>query len=381
MTRRRALTGLQHRGKKHRMVVSVGGKLYASAWGTEPISDLQDWRADQIEKYGGAPDATGGLADKVAAYLKRKAAMPTIAQHTAHLALWVHELGADRPPLSVTSAEIDHVIQAWLETLEPGTVRKRRSALRSFYAKSYPTHVNPVKGSTNPKVPDPEARDLGYAALERAIAAMPDRRDTKKGLPPRVNLSKIRARVIAHTGIPQSLLKQIQPHDLILTGTGSVRVRARNKGGGVEARTVPLSASALAAFKDFHAAHAYGSFATESLNRAFKRGCKKVGLDPKSVHMYDARHTFLSQVYRVTKDLATVGRLGMHSARSLMPARYAKAANQEVNVAAVAAVEAALVAQRQAQLKAAPGHPAGVSLPRRLTKARKSFKPRRLRAG
>src|SRR6185436_18384045 len=312
------------------------------------------------------------------AYLQRVAALPTIKQRTAHLALWVHELGADRPPLSVTTSEIDIILQGWLETLAPGTIRKRRTALRSFYAKLYPKHVSPVKGSANPKEPKLEHRDLGYPALERALAAMPTQRDTKKGLPPRLSLSAIRARVIAYVGIPPGLLQKVQPHDVVLTGQGSVRVHTRTKGGGVEARTLSLTADGLAAFKAFHAAYAYGRFAPEALNKSFKRACARAGLDPKSVHMYHARHTFLSQVYRVTRDLATVGRLGLHAKGSTVTARYALAANQEVDAAAVEAFNAALTAQRQAALKVAPK--VAASLPKKVTTARKSRRRRRLRA-
>lgn len=351
----RKLKGIRRRHHAWEVNVRVHGHLYTATFPlTTPVQELRDWREEQVEKFGGTPDAAGGLAETVRAYLLRKAAMPTIDQVTAHLALWVHALGGDRPPLSVTTADIDIVIQGWLEEgLAPGTVRKRRSALRSFYSKQYPKKVSPVKGSENPKEPEAEARDMGYAALERALAMMPDGRDTKKGLPRRVSLSKIRARVIAYVGIPQGMLKQVHSHDLVLTGAGSVRVTARRKGGGVEARTVPLTADGLAAFQAFHAANAYGSFATESLNRSFKRGCKRAGVDPKRVHMYDARHTFLSQVYRVTRDLATVGRLGLHKKGSVVTPRYAKGANQDVDAAAVAAFSTALAEQRQLALKKA----------------------------
>ena len=76
--------------------------------------------------------------------------MPTYAQREDHLTLWLAELGRDRAALSITSTEIDVVLQSWLETLAPGTVRKRRTALRSFFAKMYPHAVNPVKAKQPP---------------------------------------------------------------------------------------------------------------------------------------------------------------------------------------------------------------------------------------
>jgi integrase len=145
----------------------------------------------------------------------------------------------------------------------------------------------------------------------------------------------------------------VQPTDLQLTA-GTVRVVPRHKGAGVEARTLPLTGEGLDAFKDFHAAHAYGPFATQSLNRAFKRGCKRAGLDPTAVRLYDLRHSFLTRLYRVTKDLATVGRLGLHAEGSKATARYAKGANQTVDAAAVAALGQDLATARQLSLKLVP---------------------------
>ncbi len=376
---RRSLTGLQRRGDKWRAVVRVNGTLHVSPWGQEPMADLKTWRDDQVEKFGGTPEAVGGLAEKVGEYLKRKASMPTIKQHTAHLALWVHELGANRPPLSVTSEEIDIILQDWLERLSKGTVRKRRSALRSFYSKTYPKKLNPVKGSANPKPPKPEAREIPFAAIEAAIAAMPTYRDTKKGLPRRMNKSKIRVRVMAYTGIPPGLLQTVTRHDLSLVA-GTVRIVGREKGEGIEPRTLDLSDEALEAFKDFHTADCYGYFAIESCNRAFKRGARRAGLDPKSVHQYDLRHSFLSQVYRVTRDRSTVERLGLHAEGSVCSARYTKGANREVDAAAVAAFSASLALQRQQALKAATAprvEAAAVSsarrkLPRKVTSIRKA---------
>lgn len=383
MTRRRQLVGIRRRRSGWRVEVRVGGKLYPKQFPlSTPIEEMKEWREDQVKKYGSGGPVVGSFGADIDTYLTRVAAMPIIKQRTAHLQLWADELGSTRPRRSITPEEIDVVLQGWLETLKPNTVRKRRTALQSFFAKmdgKTSTHPNPVKGSKNPTPPKLEARDMGYPALERAIAAMPDQRDTKKGLPRRVNKSKIRARVIAYAGIPPGMLKTIKPHDLQLQA-GTVRIDCRKKGGGVEARTIKLSAEALAAFREFHAATCYGYFATESLNRSFKRGCKRAGLDPKSVHLYDARHTFLSQVYRVTRDLATVGRLGLHAEGSVVTARYAKGANQDVDAAAVAAFSAALATQRQASLKTVPGQKPPRQSPAKVTRRRKSLKHVRLRA-
>lgn len=374
----RRLKGIRRRRGGWRAYIRVRGRLYTKQFPLEtPRAEIRDWREDQVETFGGARATAGSFGADIETYLARVSAMPSYKQRKAHLALWADALGRDRPRRTITAEEIDVVLQGWLDTLAPGTVRKRRTALQSFFAKMNGKKsrlVNPVKGSENPKAPKPEARGLDYLTIERAIAAMPDQRDTKKGLPPRVNLSKIRARVLAYTGLPPGLLKTVRATDLQLTA-GTVRIVPRNKGGGVEARTLPLTPDGLAAFADFHAANAYGGFATESLNRSFKRGCKRAGLDPATVHLYDLRHSFLSQVYRVTGDLATVGRLGLHAEGSPMTARYAKGANHAVDVAATVAFAAALAEQRRLSPTAASAGPS----PAKVARAHKSSRRRRWR--
>jgi integrase len=375
----RKLTGHRRRRNAWEVNVRVNGHLYTTTFPlTTPVEERKAWREDQVDKYGGERSTAGSFGADITTYLGRVSSMPSYKQRAAHLELWAQVLGRDRPRRSITAEEIDVVLQGWLETLAPGTVRKRRTALQSFFVKMNGKKsrlVNPVKGSENPKEPKPEARGLDYLTLERAIAAMPDERDTKKGRPRRVSLSKIRARVIAYTGIPPGLLKQVSASDLQLAAA-TVRIKPRSKGGGVEARTLPLTPEGLAAFTDFHTAKAYGPFATEALNRSFKRGCARAGLDAAAVHLYDLRHSFLAAVYRVTRDLATVGRLGLHAEGSAMTARYAKGANQAVNVAATAAFSAALAEQRRAAQVPDPGK----QLAAKVGRAAKSSRRRRLRA-
>jgi integrase len=362
---RRKLIGIRRRRSGWRVEVRVRRKLYTKQFPLDtPVGELRDWRDDQVETYGGGERTTAGsFGADIETYLGRVSAMPSYTQRKAHLELWARELGRDRPRRSITTEEIDVVLQGWLDTLKPATVRKRRTALQSFFAKmdgKKSRLVNPVKASENPIGAKPEARALDYFRIANAIAAMPTQRDTKKGLPARPSLSAIRARVLAYTGIPPGILQQVQPTDLSIAN-GTVRVVPRHKGAGVEARTLPLTADALDAFKAFHAANAYGPFSIVALNRSFKRGCKAAGLDPKTIHLYDLRHSFLTALYQVTRDLATVGRLGLHAEGSKVTARYAKGADYAVDTAAAAALNQFLATSRQLSLKLAPGHPQKVT--------------------
>jgi len=353
---RRKLIGIHRRRKGWRVEVRVHRTLYTKQFPLDtPISEMRAWREDQVDRFSRTRTSAGSFSADIDTYLGRVAAMPTYHQRAAHLALWAHELGRDRPRRSITAEEIDVVLQGWLETLAPATVRKRRTALQSFFQKmngKKSTDPNPVKATDTPAAPKAEARALDYHRIAAAIAAMPTHRATKKGRPPRLSLAPIRVRVLAYTGIPPGILKRVGPTDLQLTA-GTVRVVPRHKGAGVEARTLTLTAEGLAAFKAFHAAHAYGPFVTESLNRAFKRGCKTAGLDPATVDLYDLRHSFLTALYQVTRDLATVGRLGLHAEGSRVTARYAKGADQAVDAAAAAALSQFLATSRQLSLKLA----------------------------
>jgi integrase len=361
--------GIRRRRGSWEVYVNVHRRRYSTTFPLlTSVQEMREWREDQIAKFGGAGLTAGSLGADIETYLSRVAAMPTYKQRAAHLELWARELGRDRPRRTITAEEIDIVLQGWLETRAPGTVRKRRTALQSFFGKmngKKSRDPNPVKASDNPKEPKPEARAIDYLLIAAAIDAMPTHRSAGPGTVGPLSLAPIRARVLAYTGIPPGILKQVRQTDLQLTA-GTVRVVPRHKGAGVEARTVPLIGEGLAAFKAFHAAHAYGPFATESVNRAFKKGCQKVGLDPKAVHLYDLRHSFLTELYRVKQDLATVARFGLHAEGSRVTARYAKGANQTVDVEAAKALSQALATARQLSLKLAPvqGQPINVAAER-----------------
>lgn len=367
----RKLKGIQRRRNKWRVFVRVNGTLHAKTFDiTTSLETMRLWREEQQRRHGASHARHGGsFADDIDKYLVRHATMPTLVQRAAHLGLWAHELGRDRSSDSITADEIMAIMNRWAVTptiigrgdrgrpsgpegLSPATLRKRRTALQSFFtAKNGPGGYNPLRQVPIPDVPKPEARHLDYATIERIIAQMPQERSVRPGTSPVISLAVIRVRVLAHTGIPPGLLKRITPSDLVLVGAGAVRLRGRLKGAGVEARTIPLTAGGLAAFKAFHAANAYGWFTTEALNRSFKRACQRAGIDPSTVTLYDLRHSFLTQLYKTTRDLATVGRFGLHAEGSRVTARYAQGANRDVDIAAAAAMSADLVQGQREALK------------------------------
>jgi integrase len=351
MARRRPYT--RPKNGKLQLLVRVhpgpGGLKTTMRDKTVTDAEIDTWVTEQRAKFGTVPEVAGGLRASVGAYLETRTAMPTLAQHTAHLELWCRALGGDRPPLSVTTDEITRVVDGWMkDDLGNDTIRKRRSALRTFYSRMYPKTLSPVKGSLNPTAPKPEHRELSYLDIDAAITAMPTYQTGNAQRQRRqLSLAKIRLRLMADTGLPPGMVGKIQPEDWTLAGT--LRVAGREKGDGIEPRTIALTPDGLKALKAFHEADAYGPFALAACNRAFKAACKRIGLDPRNIRQYDLRHSFLSQLYRVTKDEATVQRLGLHAPGSRVTARYTQAAHAEVDRAAAQAFSAAL-----AELRAKP---------------------------
>jgi integrase len=239
------------------------------------------------------------------------------------------------------------VIQTWLKAFSPVTVYHRRTPLlRLWTVLDGVDAPNPVKGTSCPDHHRPVDRSIDYATIARILDAMPGR-----GHGPLPSLAKLRATVIAYTGIPPAELMKIRPQDFD-RHAAIVRMPWRDKGAGTPAHTRELSPEGVAAFIALDEAHGWGLFAVEALGRSFKRAVKRV-LGPLSAfRLYDLRHSFGADIYRTTRDLATVARLLGHTEGSPVTARYAMGAHAEVDRAALAALSAyrASVVERNAKL-------------------------------
>lgn len=338
---------------KWQAYLEVGGKPLAKSFPRNAtVEQMRDWLATQRKQGKPLTSIEGSFGADIAAYLKRITALPTYKQKAAHLELWAQALGRDRPRRTITAAEIDAVMQRWLVTpsrpkkgrpsgpdgLDPQTVQKRRTSLLSLWVKlDGKAAENPVRASERQKTPKAEVRGTDFATIAAILRAMPVYRCTLKGQPRELNLTRLRVAVLAYTGLPPGILADLTSADVHLR-LGVVRVRHRLKGGGVEARTVPLTAQGSAAFKALLDAGGLKPFRVGPVNVAFKRACRRIGLSGLTV--YDLRHSFGAEMYRITKDRATVARLMIHAENSTQTARYSKAADAEVDRAAVAAFAA-----------------------------------------
>jgi integrase len=380
-------TGVRLKGNKLEAYVRVRGVLYTERFdlGT-PVETMDTWRTKtKRENFGGGrADRSCGLAADIDAYAKRNAAKPTRRQILAHLEAWAAALGRDRSRHTIKTEEIDVVMNQWVLAAPPPpadrpaqrrgrppratgldkqTIQKRRNSLRTFYEvmnRGLAGVENPVQKALSfpaPAAGKLEARGTDYATIARVLAAMPDYHTPRKGeAPTTLTRAKLIAAVMAYTGLPPAVLGALAAADLDLAADpATVRVGRREKGGGVEPRTLELNPHGRAAFAAFAAADAWGPINADPVNRSFQKAARRAGvrLGGGFATLYDLRHSFGAQAYRATGDQATVARQMLHAEGSTVTARYTKAAHAEVDRAAAAAF-AATIAHLPAVTLAAP---------------------------
>jgi integrase len=352
-TRRRKEIGVRLKRGRYQVFARIHG-VFRQVPGGLPLDSTPGERAAARERliaqWGGLPAIAGSLADDVDRYLAkpRIAAMPSYKARAAHLALWLQALGRDRRRATVTSDDVERVVQTWLRTLAPSTVYLRRAALSSLYTVLDGKEArNPVRGTTRPHPANVFDRSVTFAVIEQILAAMPADRWIGTGLH-QPSASRLRAAVIIHTGIPPAELRKLRAHHFDREA-GTIRMPWRNKAAGVAPHTRELSPAGVAAFVALDAAGAWGTFGKNALTRAFKRAARTV-LGPETrVRLYDMRHSLGAEIYRQTGDNATVGRLLGHAEGSVVTLRYSKGAHAEVDRAALAAVCAARSAPEVAE--------------------------------
>lgn len=347
----RKLKGIRRRRGGWRVTVRVRGRLYSKQFPLEQsVASMRAWRERQIDRYGGRRGAAGSFAADVETFLAKPdiAAQPYVTQTRASLGLWLTELGRDRARLDLTRDEIEAVLQRWLRTYAEPTVYHRRSALLSLFSTlDGAGAANPVKETTCPRSWIPRDHSVPFATLAAIVAAMPDWRYPKPGI--RVPAAaKIVAGVIVAVGIrPADLLKIRRPD--IQWDAAMLRWPSSDKGKGIAARTRPLTPEGLAALRAFDAATLYGAFDPAAVSHSFKRAARKIDGPATTIHLYAGRHSVGADLYRATRDLATVGRMLGHAPGSRATAQYAQGANADVDRAAAEALSAARAVQPDAK--------------------------------
>lgn len=366
----RKLTGIRRKGKGYEAYVRVRGVLYTKAFPLDhPLEKMRAWRTLQKKTYGARQTHAGSFSADVAAFLAKPeiAAQPYVHQTAYALSLWMDALGRARSRDSITRDDIEAVLQRWLARYAEPTVYHRRSALLQLYrVLDGPGAANPVKETTCPKSWIPTDRSVPFKTLAKIVDAMPEWCYPKKGIKRR-SIAKLVGRAIVEVGIRPADLLKVRASD-IDAASSTLRWPASTKGKGTAARLVPLTPGGLAALVALEQAGGLGAFNPEAVSHSFKRGARKIDGDATAIHLYSGRHAVGADLYRVTRDLATVGRMLNHAPGSRATAQYAQGANADVDRAAVASLSAA----RQVQ-------PQGRKLAKKLAAPRKRKHSRGLR--
>jgi integrase len=258
---------------------------------------------------------------------------------------WTSTPMAALPFDSVTPSIVRDQLNKWeKEGAEGSTRANRRDALSVVY--NYFNGLsgyNPVRDTKNPRPQYTDIRGFDMAFLQKQIDAMEDRgrpeqrkAEGKKIKRSTVSGAKWRLNVMLNTAIPPATLGRLQPSDLNME-LREVTLRKRKKGKGAAGRTLPLTDEGFAAFQKFIEYNLFGPFDQNGVNAAFMRRIDKAREEwaeehkqdhkpfplPDDFTTYDLRHSFLTDFFRRTQDLAQTGIYAGHAPGSKLTLRYA----------------------------------------------------------
>jgi integrase/recombinase XerD len=216
---------------------------------------------------------------------------------------------------------------------------------------------NPCRKIPRYREPDPEPRGIDHVIIVLILACLPDVGYSASGVErPAISKTKARLRVMAWTGLPPALIRQIKPEH-IHWESRELDVAPRRKGKGVRARRLPLLDGAIAALRAFDEADAYGSYSNAGPWMAWQRAKRRFIVQMRAAKIgaatldelqrrladlrpYDLRHSFGSDVYRHSANLKAVKDLLMHSSLHTSE-RYITSAVDEMSRSALEAVQKA----------------------------------------
>jgi integrase len=312
---------------------------------------MQTWRRDEkgrMRLTAPARITKGTLAADARRYLQIVQDMPSFKSRKRDIGLWVEVYGHKsrdaitrgdvrimrdewhlRGPKRVWKRHQDRHGGAWVDVPGPlaaSTVNHRLRALANLYTELGGRHApNPAREVPELDEGDGEEYGLPYELIEAILAAMPDRGQGLRGKTRTdISLTKIRARVIAYTGLSPAEIGRLTPERVDLEA-GWVATGRRRKGKGAWTGQRPLTPQGLDALKTFAYAGAWGKFSTSSMRQSIKRACATVAAAVEGkpggtviaamLHKfrpYDLRHSYVSEVLEKSGDLHATQLLSGH---------------------------------------------------------------------
>jgi integrase len=283
--------------------------------GTDPAT-LRTVRDDMIDRLelGHRATARGSLAADAAAVLetlpkgRHRANMRVLLDH------WTAAHGTT-PRHTLTPVDVRTTLATFSARFAPEYVRKLRRALGWLFSTlNGADGQNPVRAVKAPSVRYDDPRGIAFDVLAWIFDHAPDRGRPTNGTRPTVNLSKLRAQVMAYTGMHQIEIGRLRPAD-IDTARRRVWIHPRQKGSGAPGVWMELIPPAVTALAALQAANGLGRFDTRGLARSWRRWLATArsaweadpSRGPWPVHddarPYDLRHSFGTAVYLSTGDI------------------------------------------------------------------------------
>lgn len=326
--------------------IRIEGILYRKHFkrGTAPHLITQWLLQTEMRFRGRQAHRTGRFDDDARVYLQAVASMPSYVDRKAQIEEWIAVFGSQYRH-TITSDQIAAQLAKWRteprtftytrrpttkpvraerRVLSAASVNHRRTALMHLFSvldgRAAP---NPVKDAPKYRTPTPQARGLPYSALRALWRAM---RDTP---------TRARLQMMAYTGLTQRQVEALLPEHLNKQAM-TLRIQGRAKGKGSPDTTRPITQLALTAFRAMARNDAWGTFSRSNLRRDFRAACRKVpalAAIARTLRPYDLRHSFGTEVYRVSGDIRATQVLMGHSSPTLTHRYTLGAVDERVTLA------------------------------------------------
>ena len=347
------------------------------------LEDMRAWRHEALARLWASRKTVtrrGTLAGDVAPFLNTVEAGSRREDYRACLAHWAASPLGELPRRQITREQIMTLRSRWLELdVAASTVNHRVRALRALYEglDGGPQKAHPTDKIRRIKGPELEPRGIPMPYVDLVLAEIPDRGRAEKGKrAPAVSEHKTRLTIIANTGLAHASLKRLRERDVELDATPPRYYLApRRKGQSSNKRVgkwLQLTPQAADAFRQFDALGLWGQpWSRSSMHKMWTKAIARVARRlekagdraalkrfrdaiPEKCRPYDLRHSFLTEVYRVTGDRGAVAELAGHSTLEL-GARYTSGAVAERVTVAIDKMTEVRRAARRARLELVEG--------------------------
>lgn len=230
--------------------------------------------------------------------------------------------GQDFPLEAISLQSLqDHLSQ--FKDLSPSSLNVKKACLRSFFSWACDSDLlakNPARMIKAEKIPVKEAAYLSLNEIKRLRKVIENPRD------------KLLFELFLNTGCRLSEIASLNTGDI--RGKKSFQIIGKGKKLreiflspiliGLIGKSVNGNPTDSAVFTSYRGER-LSSSAIQSL---FKGYLKKAGIDAGKYHVHSLRHTFLTEIYRRTKDLRLTQELAGHSS-PVTTARYAHLNEQD----------------------------------------------------